>query len=118
LVWVAEDEDGLVGLLVACEPGSGYGSTNYRWFDEHFDDFIYVDRIVVAHRVKGRGFGRHLYERLASTYLGVARQMTCEVNIDPPNETSMAFHFRMGFAPVGTQPIGSKIVALLAKPLA
>ena len=104
--------------LVAVEPGTTYNSTNYKWFDDRSDDFIYVDRIVVAPAVKGQGVGRALYERLAAAYVGTARQMTCEVNIDPPNESSMAFHRRMGFGQVGTKLDGSKTVSLMTKGLA
>lgn len=117
VAWVVEMNDALTGLLVACEPGSTYESANYRWFDERSDDFIYVDRIVVAPSAKGLGIGRLLYDRLAEAYVGIARQMTCEVNLDPPNEASMAFHEQMGFRQVATKPDGLKTVALLARDL-
>ena len=120
VVWGAENVaglDGLAGLLVAFEPGTTYTSTNYQWFDDRSDDFIYVDRIVVAPAAKGQGIGRAFYQRLAAAYVGSARQMTCEVNLDPPNESSMAFHRRMGFVQVGTKLDGSKTVSLMAKEL-
>ncbi len=46
-----------------------------------------------------------------------ARVMTCEVNVVPPNESSMRFHEDYGFRTVGTQTIdnGGKKVALMAK---
>ena len=120
VIWGAENVDGLdglAGLLVALEPGTSYTSTNYQWFDDRFDDFIYVDRIVVAPAAKGQGIGRAFYERLAAEYVGTARQITCEVNLDPPNESSMAFHRRMGFVQVGTKLDGSKTVSLMAREL-
>ncbi len=120
VVWGADyvdRRDGLAGLLVALEPGTSYTSTNYQWFDDRSDDFIYVDRIVVAPTAKGQGIGRAFYERLAAEYVGLARQMTCEVNLDPPNESSMAFHRRMGFVQVGAKLDGSKTVSLMAKEL-
>jgi predicted GNAT superfamily acetyltransferase len=117
VVWGAENVDGLAGLLVAFEPGTTYTSSNYQWFDERSDDFIYIDRIVVAPTAKGQGIGRAFYERLASEYAGSAREMTCEVNLDPPNESSMVFHRRMGFVQVGTKLDGSKTVSLMAKEL-
>lgn len=117
VVWGIDNGASLAALLVAFEPGTAYASTNYRWFDVRFDDFVYVDRVVVSPELKGRGIGRHMYEQLALAYRGVARQLACEVNIEPPNESSMAFHLKMGFVPVGTKPDGPKTVALLAKPL-
>ena len=45
--------------------------------------------------------------------------MTCEVNIEPPNPASLAFHARMGFDRVGEQSTkgGEVVVALLAAPV-
>ena len=45
--------------------------------------------------------------------------MTAEVNVDPPNPVSSAFHESMGFAEVGRQQTygGSVTVALLAAPV-
>jgi predicted GNAT superfamily acetyltransferase len=45
--------------------------------------------------------------------------VTCEVNLDPPNPESLAFHARLGFARVGEQETkgGSVTVALLAAEL-
>jgi len=121
VVWGAHNiggRNGLGGMLVAVEPGTTYNSSNYQWFDDRSDDFIYVDRIVVAPAAKGQGVGRALYERLAAEYVGTARQMTCEVNLDPLNEPSLAFHRAMGFGQVGIKLDGSKTVSLMAKELA
>ncbi len=117
VVWGIDAGDSLAALLVAFEPGAVYESTNYCWFNDRFDDFIYVDRVVVAFELRGQGIGRAFYERLAAHYLGAANQMTCEVNLDPPNEASMAFHLRMGFEQIGSKLDDSKVVALLSKPL-
>ena len=45
-------------------------------------------------------------------------RLACEVNLEPPNEPSMRFHERHGFARVGEQPVDGKIVAMLVKELA
>jgi predicted GNAT superfamily acetyltransferase len=41
-------------------------------------------------------------------------RVVCEVNVDPPNPTSRAFHLRMGFGEVGhaTLPGGTKTVSI------
>ena len=43
--------------------------------------------------------------------------MTCEVNLEPPNPESLAFHDRLGFGRVGEQATkgGSVVVALLSR---
>lgn len=45
--------------------------------------------------------------------------VTAEVNVDPPNPVSSAFHESMGFAEVGRQETygGSVTVALMAAPV-
>lgn len=113
----ARDGETLVGFVIGMRPGSEYASENYRYFDARSSDFLYVDRIVVDAARRGSGTGRALYEavfELARAH-GL-REVTCEVNLDPPNPESLAFHARLGFERVGEQPTknGSVTVALLA----
>ena len=58
-----------------------------------------------------------MYRDFGSSLPDVVPVLTCEVNIRPPNESSMRFHERYGFERVATQLIDdrSKEVALLAK---
>ena len=113
----ARDDDTLVGFVIGMHPGAEYASENYRFFDARSVDFLYVDRIVIDGERRGAGIGRALYEAvfdLART--GGLREVTCEVNLDPPNPESLAFHARLGFARVGEQETknGSVTVVLLA----
>ncbi len=89
-------------LLIGLEQGSDYASPNYRWFEQRFDRFAYVDRVVVAPAARGTGLARRLYEDFfaAAREAGHAR-VCCEVNYDPPNPTSDAFHARMDFEEIG-----------------
>ncbi|GIG23101.1 acetyltransferase [Cellulomonas chitinilytica] len=118
LALVADGDDGPLGFLLALAPGAAYASENYRWFSEHVPGSLYVDRVVVAPHAHGRGIGRLLYAAVdeRARELGLAT-VTCEVNLDPPNPGSLAFHTRLGFGPVGEQVTkgGSVRVALLAK---
>lgn len=116
LALVADDGAGPVGLLLALAPGADYASENYRWFSAHRPGTMYVDRVVVAPAAHGRGIGRALYAATAqrAVELGLD-EVTCEVNLDPPNPSSLAFHRRLGFEQVGTQRTtgGTVEVALL-----
>lgn len=106
-----------VAFIVALGGGLEYPSRNYQWFEDRFDDVVYVDRIVVAEGARGLGLGRRLYEDLAARQL--AEAIACEVNIDPPNPRSMAFHRRLGFVEVGQQTTpDSKRVSMLRWELA
>jgi hypothetical protein len=92
----------LDALLVTLGPGTAYSSANYGWFGEHFERFLYVDRIVVAGHVEGRGLGRRLYgEVVEEARRGGFGQVCAEVNLQPRNDRSLRFHERFGFVEVG-----------------
>lgn len=116
-----ERDDALVGFVIAMAAGAAYDSENFQWFERRGTGHVYVDRIVVAESERGRGLGPVLYEAVFAEARRLGHpEVTCEVNLDPPNPGSMAFHARLGFAQVGTQPTkgGSVTVALLAAPVA
>lgn len=115
------DEDGRIGaFLLAIAPGQPYQSLNYTWFAARYDDFLYIDRVVVAGDRQHAGLGGALYGDVGAwaAEQGIGR-LVCEVNVEPPNEVSDAFHRRHGFVEVGTQWVadGTKRVALLEKRL-
>ncbi len=118
-VLIAEVHGSPVGFVILIRPGSAYPSDNYGWFEETFGRHLYVDRIAVSNQARGTGAGRALYDealRLAAE-LGEER-VTAEVNEDPPNPESMAFHARMGFRHLKSRTSGSgKTVAMLERPL-
>lgn len=112
------DGDGLLlGFVIAFDPGSHYESENYRYFERRGTDHLYVDRIVVDEVSRGKRIGQLLYDRVFQLARAAGRaEVTCEVNVVPPNPRSLAFHARIGFVEVGRQPTkgGSVEVALLA----
>lgn len=107
-------------LLLTFNQAADYDSPNFLWFRERYDAFVYVDRVVVADAARGRGLARRLYDELfaAAKAAGHAR-VVCEVNSDPPNPASDAFHAALGFVPVGTAEIhgGKKTVTYLERRL-
>ena len=107
------------GFLIGLQPGLEYGSPNYRWFSEHYDRFAYIDRVAVAGYARRRNVASQLYADFAGRMRAHADVLTCEVNIRPPNESSMAFHVQQGFRQVARQDTegGSKEVALMEKKL-
>jgi predicted GNAT superfamily acetyltransferase len=116
---VAISNDELAAYLIGFRPGTGYTSPNYLWFCDNYDDFAYVDRIAVAKSSRRSGIAFRLYDDFAAAMPGTVGIMTCEVNVRPPNESSMTFHQRLGFEQVGSlvSEGGSKEVAMLAKDL-
>jgi predicted GNAT superfamily acetyltransferase len=115
---IAVSGSALGGFLVGMRPGTDYASVNYRWFCNNYADFAYIDRIVVAPAARRQGLAQSFYSDFSARCSGVP-VMTCEVNIQPPNDSSLEFHSLQGFHQVGSQHTdgGAKEVALLAKEL-
>ncbi|HRD99944.1 MAG TPA: GNAT family N-acetyltransferase [Ilumatobacteraceae bacterium] len=112
-------QDDVVGFCIVLGPGVDYGSVNYRWFSERYDDFAYLDRIVVADHYRNNGAGAALYGEVERRLAAVAPWLLCEVNLRPRNDGSLRFHARLGFTEVGQQDTNYGItVSMLAKPLA
>ena len=62
---------------------------------------------------RGQGLARRLYADLFDHATRAGHEIvTCEINSDPPNPASDAFHTAMGFSEVGAAAIhgGSKMV--------
>ncbi len=116
---VAILDERLAGFMIGLRPGLPYSSLNYRWFSDNYDDFAYVDRIAVAEFARRRRVASSLYDDFAEQLAGEVGVMTCEVNIRPPNESSMRYHELHGFRRVASQETegGSKEVALMEKRL-
>ena len=108
--------DDLAGYLVAFAPDASYDSLNFRWFQGHYEEFIYIDRIAVAASARRRGIASLLYRDFFHFAAPRAALVTCEVNTRPVNPESLAFHDSFGFRQVGTQETdgGAKTVSLMA----
>jgi len=92
------------GFLLAMRNGAAYVNDNFSWFSGRYDQFVYIDRIVISDTARGLRLGSLLYEDLFAW----ARRngipfVTCEYNIVPPNEPSRLFHEKFGFREQGTQ---------------
>ena len=98
----AWDGNTLVGFVLCLLPGTRYGSPNYAWFNQHYDHFLYVDRIAITPTHRDRQIGSHLYEAVIEHANKQNWPIAAEVSLEPPNPGSMRFHRRHGFAEVGT----------------
>jgi uncharacterized protein len=105
-------------FLLAFDQDASYDSPNFLWFRARYKRFVYIDRIVTAAHVRGRGLARRLYLDLFQAAKGAGHErVVCEVNADPPNPVSDAFHAALGFIPVGLGEIhgGRKTVTYLVR---
>jgi uncharacterized protein len=111
---------GMRAFLLALDQNAAYDNQNFHWFRRRFERFVYIDRIIVAQDSRGQGLARLMYEDLfaAAKAAGHVR-VVCEVNIDPPNEGSLAFHRSMEFLALADVVLkgGSKRVRYLVKKL-
>jgi predicted GNAT superfamily acetyltransferase len=111
---------GATAFLIALDHNATYENPTFIWFKAARESFVYVDRIIVLSSARGRGIARLLYDDLfAAARKAGHDRVVCEVNIDPPNLVSEAFHATMGFKGVGEATIrnGTKTVRYLEKTL-
>ena len=97
----------VVAFLLVLGPDCGYDSMNYQWFDQRYDEFSYIDRIVVRDGFRAQGLGTILYEDLFAWAINQKiRNIVCEYNAEPLNEVSRRFHNSLGFQEVSLETIG------------
>jgi len=106
---VVEINGRVEAFLLAFSDSTDYHYPSYLWFVRHFEKFIYIDRVVISSAKQGQGIGKLLYEDL----LLFAKnnnfvRVTCEFDVNPPNEASRRLHEKFGFKEVGTQLVGEK----------
>jgi predicted GNAT superfamily acetyltransferase len=108
-------------LLIAFDQSSRYDHVNFLWFRNRFEKepnnkFVYVDRVVTSPAARGKGYARALYTDLFQRAKSAGHhRIACEVNLDPPNRVSDAFHASLNFSEVGRASIynGAKTVRYL-----
>ena len=111
------DGNEMLGFVLCLAPRTRYASRNYAWFNERYQEFLYVDRIAVAIEHRGRGIGTQLYERVIEHAESLQFPVTAEVNLTPPNPGSIRFHERHSFTEVGVFSQGVKSVTMMFRPL-
>ncbi|MCK9538388.1 GNAT family N-acetyltransferase [Dokdonella sp.] len=116
---LAEVDGHVAGFLVAMREDADYASPNFLWFQRHYPEFAYIDRIVIARPYRGLGLGRVFYADVTSYAETRVPLLTCEVFLEPRDDVSVLFHGTWGFQEVGQQvmPDNGRRVSLLARKL-
>jgi predicted GNAT superfamily acetyltransferase len=111
------DVDGaFAGFVLTFASGASYDGENFAWFAQRYPDFAYLDRVVIHEDFRRRGLATQVYDELEGS---CGRPVfALEVNLDPPNEPSLAFHRARGYAEVGQRVSGGHTVSLMVKTLA
>ncbi len=96
---IAEEQAGFVLCMDHTSTDEG---PNFNWFKSRYDQFLYVDRIVVDLTKNQKGTGRAIYAQVFAEASRRGLPLVCaEVNTDPPNPVSIAFHEKQGFETAG-----------------
>jgi predicted GNAT superfamily acetyltransferase len=105
----------LAGFVVAFDERTPIQGPNHRWFVDHESAFVYIDRVVVSSAFQGRGLARRFYDDLIAR--AGAAPLVCDINIEPLNAPSLAFHERLGFRACGdaTDPRNGKRVRYMRR---
>ena len=116
-----DNEHGEVcAFCITFAPDAPDAGANHQWFADRFESFVYLDRIAIDSTHQNLGLGALLYQTVEQHMLNSAEHslLCCEVNLEPPNPSSLRFHQRIGFAEVGQRGDGKAYqVVLLAKTL-
>jgi predicted GNAT superfamily acetyltransferase len=116
---VAEVDGHLAGFLIALHDNTPHDSSNFRWFREYSDRFLYIDRVVIGDLHLGHGLGRLFYSDVQSYAEVRSPHLACEVFLEPRDDVSLLFHGVFGFHEAGQQvmPESGRRVSLLLKDL-
>ena len=115
-VVVGARSDELAGVVLVLPATAAYDSVLFGWFVERYESFLYLGRIVVHPAHRRRGVGRLVYDTMEQRARAAGR-LVCEVNVEPPNVDSQAFHLDRGFVEVGRCTLPDKVCQMLAKEL-
>ena len=110
----------VAAFILAFDQDAAYDSPNFLWFRARYSRFVYVDRVCVAPSARRLGYAGRLYADLFARAIAAGHTLvTCEVNADPPNPRSDAFHAALGFVAVGSEgvPGSGKTVRYLLRTL-
>lgn len=116
---VAEKDGVVIGFVLAMQSGDAYENANFDWFSQRLNNFVYIDRIVIAKAGRGHGLGCRLYAHVAEA----ARKNGClvmcaEMDLEPPNEHSLKFHKNAEFVKLGEREYDTgKVVSMQLKGL-
>lgn len=117
--FAAELQGSLVGYICAFSSDDHYDASEFKWFQElHKSNFLYIDQVGISPQYRRAGVGKFMYQNLEELALrGRYKNLSCEVNIEPLNIVSKAFHEKLGFVEVGTMNTRAVVLSLLNKPI-
>lgn len=99
---IIEHDGQRAGFVITMAGDSAYDGFYFGNFrDRYAEAFYYLDRIVVTEHFHRLGLGSFAYNELENVAARHQR-MALEVDIEPPNEASIAFHRKRGYVDLVT----------------
>ncbi len=93
----------VAGVIVVLGEESNLDSDYFRWFTERYENFVYVDRVIVAERARRRGVATRLYLEVDALAQKHRLAIASDVYSKPPNIPSLHLHEKAGYREVGQQ---------------
>lgn len=85
-------------FALAMSSGQAIEQFSYQWFMTRFEDFVYLDRIVVDSSSRRQGVGSGLFELcIAKAKADKKTALVCQVHDRPSNKIGHLFVQSMGF---------------------
>lgn len=106
---VLDDGGDIAGFVITLPTGAEYDSSRYDWFEERLDDYVYLDRIVVAETHRRQGVASRLYDEIEG-------DKPVALEVYDHNDGSLAFHEGRGFKPVGELEHGDNTNIMFVRP--
>ena len=105
---VLDVEGEVAGFVITLPTGAAYDSSRYEWFEDRLDDYVYLDRIVVADTHRRQGVASRLYD-------AVEAELPVALEVYDTNAPSLEFHRRRGYRKVGELDHAGKTNLMLVK---
>lgn len=105
---VLDDDGDVAGFVITLPTGATYDSSRYEWFEDRLDDYVYLDRVVVADTHRRQGVASRLYDAIES-------DLPVALEVYDTNVPSLEFHRRRGYHKVGQLRHAGKTNLMLVK---
>ncbi len=106
---VLDDAGEVGGFVITLPTGATYDSSRYEWFEDRLEDYVYLDRIVVAETHRRQGVASRLYDAIEEADLPVA------LEVYDTNVPSLEFHRQRGYEKLGELDHAGKRNLMLVK---
>lgn len=116
--FVAERREGdvLRGVMLGISAGKGGDNFGYQWFLARFDDFLFIDRVLVDKACRRSAVATSLYEDALHwcRQHGIAR-IVCQIHDRPPNPAARALHHTLGFQEIESVMLPSRNIVTMVQ---